>query len=245
VWALVHALATVVGPDETILVHELIERARPPTDRDRSVMAELAERFDPVQHLREAGATRYKLGGTIAEMLEILIFQPTANICGLEAGYTGPGGKTILPNAARAVLDVRLVPDLDPDQAAAAIATHLDRAGFGMVEVRQLESYPWSKADPDSSVAAAMREAYARLGHRPLPYPMAPWCAPFYVFDRILGLPWVSGGLGYSNGAHGPDEFATVAGLKEHILGVAEFLLAFAARGGGPASVPTAEARAT
>jgi acetylornithine deacetylase/succinyl-diaminopimelate desuccinylase-like protein len=245
VWALVHALATVVGPDEEILVRELLDVARPPTEQDRAVMSELAEGFDPVQHLKEAGAARYKLGGTVTEMLEALIFRPTANICGLEAGYTGPGGKTILPNTARAVLDVRLVPDLDPDQAAAAISAHLDRSGFGMIDVRQLDSYPWSKADPDSAVAGAIRSSYAKLGRRPSPYPMAPWCAPFYVFDRILGLPWASGGLGYSNGAHGPDEFASVAGLKEHILGVAEFLLAFAEEMNGSARVSSAEVRAT
>jgi len=145
---------------------------------------------------------------------------------------------------ARAVLDVRLVPDLEPDGATAAIRDHLDEQGFGMVEVKQLDSYPWSKADPDNAVAGAMRASYARLGRRPLPYPMAPWCAPFYVFDRILGLPWATGGLGYSNGAHGPDEFATVDGLKEHILGVAEFLLAFA-DGAEASRAMEAEVRAT
>jgi acetylornithine deacetylase/succinyl-diaminopimelate desuccinylase-like protein len=69
---------------------------------------------------------------------------------------------------------------------------------------------------------------------------MAPWCAPFYIFDRILGIPWASGGLGYSGGAHAPDEFITVEGLKEHILGVAEFCLAFAKL----APVPAAEREA-
>jgi acetylornithine deacetylase/succinyl-diaminopimelate desuccinylase-like protein len=63
---------------------------------------------------------------------------------------------------------------------------------------------------------------------RPLPYPLAPWCAPYYVFDRILGLPWASGGVGHAAGAHGPDEYATLAGLREHIVGAAAFLLAYA-----------------
>jgi acetylornithine deacetylase/succinyl-diaminopimelate desuccinylase-like protein len=48
------------------------------------------------------------------------------------------------------------------------------------------------------------------------------------VFDRILGLPWASGGVGHAAGAHGPDEYATLAGLEEHIVGVAAFLLAYA-----------------
>ena len=37
---------------------------------------------------------------------------PTVNIEGLVAGYTGPGGKTILPHRAVAKLDLRLVPDM-------------------------------------------------------------------------------------------------------------------------------------
>jgi hypothetical protein len=32
--------------------------------------------------------------------------------------------------------------------------------------------------------------------------------------------------------AHGPDEYATLDGLKQHIVGVAAFLLAYAERSG-------------
>jgi acetylornithine deacetylase/succinyl-diaminopimelate desuccinylase-like protein len=38
------------------------------------------------------------------------------------------------------------------------------------------------------------------------------------VADRVAGL----------DGAHGPDEYATLAGLEEHIVGAAAFLLAYA-----------------
>ena len=75
------------------------------------------------------------------------------------------------------------------------------------VDVRVTDEYPWAKAPPASAVAAAFRRSYGALRVRTVPYPLAPWCAPFYVFDRILGLPWASGGLGHSGGAHGPDEF--------------------------------------
>jgi acetylornithine deacetylase/succinyl-diaminopimelate desuccinylase-like protein len=54
------------------------------------------------------------------------------------------------------------------------------------------------------------------------------WCAPYYAFDRILGLPWAAGGVGHAAGAHGPDESATLAGLQEHVVGAAAFLLAYA-----------------
>jgi acetylornithine deacetylase/succinyl-diaminopimelate desuccinylase-like protein len=228
VWALVHALAEVVGPDQEVRIPGLLDGARGPGEDDRALLRELAAAFDPEEHLREAGVSRYRLSGSPAELLEALIFRPTANIDGLEAGYTGPGGMTIIPDRARAVLDIRLVPDLEPDAAARAVREHLDGAGFGFVDVDMLDSYPWAKSEPASPVAAAMRSSYERMGRRALPYPMAPWCAPFHVFDRILGIPWASGGLGHSGGAHAPDEFATVAGLREHIVGVAEFCLAFA-----------------
>jgi acetylornithine deacetylase/succinyl-diaminopimelate desuccinylase-like protein len=228
VWALVHALAAIVGPGEELLVPDLLAGARGPSEEDRRLLQELAAGWDPGEHLREAGASRFKLAGSSPELLEALIFRPTANIDGLEAGYTGPGGMTIIPDRARAVLDVRLVPDLEPESAVRAIRERLDEVGFHFVDVDMLDSYPWAKAEPDSAVARAMRSSYERLGRRVLPYPMAPWCAPFYIFDRLLGIPWVTGGLGHSGGAHAPDEFATVEGLKEHITGVAEFCLAAA-----------------
>jgi hypothetical protein len=34
--------------------------------------------------------------------------------------------------------------------------------------------------------------------------------------------------VGHSGGAHAPNEFASVEGLRQHVLAAAEFLLAFA-----------------
>jgi acetylornithine deacetylase/succinyl-diaminopimelate desuccinylase-like protein len=241
VWELVRALDSLVGPDQHVAVPGLLEAARRPTEQDRALLEELAEGFDPVAHLAEVEASGFRLAGTTADLLEALIFQPTVNVDGLEAGYTGPGGMTIIPHRARAVLDVRLVPDLEPDRAAEAVREHLDAVGIEHVELRMLDSYPWGKADPGSAVARAMRASYEAVGVRVLPYPMAPWCAPFYVFDRILGIPWVTGGVGHSGGAHAPDEFASVEGLRQHIVAAAEFLLAFAEIG---AAEPTEAVRA-
>ncbi len=193
----------------------------------RRLLAELAAGFDPAEHLREARAARYRLDGGPAELLEALLFRPTMNISGLAAGYVGPGGKTIVPSRAVARVDIRLVGG-DPEAAAAAVRRHLDDHGFGHVQVRLLDAYPWAKAPPGNRSEAAMRASYRALGRRALPYPLAPWCAPYFVFDRILGLPWASGGVGHAAGAHGPDEYATLAGLQEHIVGAAAFLLAYA-----------------
>jgi hypothetical protein len=75
------------------------------------------------------------------------------------------------------------------------------------------------------------------MGRQTLPYPLAPWCAPYFVFDRVLGLPWAAGGVGHAAGAHGPDEYATLAGLEEHVVGAR-----LPARLRGPAPMSTAGA---
>ena len=64
------------------------------------------------------------------EALERLASQPTVNIEGLVAGYTGPGGKTILPGRAVAKLDLRLVPDQTREEAVRKLRAHLDARGF-------------------------------------------------------------------------------------------------------------------
>jgi acetylornithine deacetylase/succinyl-diaminopimelate desuccinylase-like protein len=57
------------------------------------------------------------------------------NIEGLVGGYTGPGGKTVLPHRAVAKIDMRLVPDMTKDAAVAALKAHLAKHGFGDIEV--------------------------------------------------------------------------------------------------------------
>ena len=58
---------------------------------------------------------------------ERLESQPTVNIEGLVGGYTGPGGKTILPHRAVAKIDMRLVPDMKKDDAVAALRRRTSR----------------------------------------------------------------------------------------------------------------------
>ena len=227
VWALVHALATLNDGDERIAVPGLLESARPPSEDDLVAIKRLADGFDPQSRLRQSRAHRFRLQGSAEELLRALLFEPTLNIDGIHAGYVGPGGKTIIPSEAMAVLDVRLVPGMDPGPTAGLIRKHLDDRGFGHVDLRVLDSYPWARAEPDNPVSRAFEASFRNMGLSPLPYPLVPWCAPYFVFDRILGLQWACGGAGHASGAHGPDEYASVEGLKQHIIGVAEFLFAY------------------
>jgi acetylornithine deacetylase/succinyl-diaminopimelate desuccinylase-like protein len=58
--------------------------------------------------------------------LERLWYRPTIDCNGLWGGYTGAGGKTVIPNQAHAKLSMRLVPGQDPHAVTAAVVRHLE-----------------------------------------------------------------------------------------------------------------------
>src|SRR5713101_8402946 len=95
---------------------------------------------------------------------ERLVSQPTVNIEGLVGGYTGPGGKTILPHRAAAKLDLRLVPNMTAASALDALKKHLAKRGFGDIEVNMTGGYDPNTTPADSSLNRAMQSVYRKNG---------------------------------------------------------------------------------
>lgn len=137
-----------------------------------------------------------------------LLYQPTCTICGLTSGYGGPGTKTVLPRVARAKIDCRLVPEQRATDIAAKIRAHLDRHGFGDVELELLSAENPSQSPVDGQLAraaiATARDTYGDV--RVLPRNAG--TGPMFLFREELGLPCVSGfGCGnVGSRVHAPDE---------------------------------------
>ena len=89
------------------------------------------------------------------EALELLTSRPTVNIEGLVGGYTGPGGKTILPAKRVAKIDMRLVPDMTAAEALAALKAHLAKHGFADIEVNMSGGYDPTSTPADSQMIRA------------------------------------------------------------------------------------------
>src|SRR5690606_21474202 len=60
-----------------------------------------------------------------ASFFERLMARPTMNIAGFSSGYSGPGSKTVLPSRATVKLDMRLVPNQDPDDIFEKVRAHV------------------------------------------------------------------------------------------------------------------------
>jgi acetylornithine deacetylase/succinyl-diaminopimelate desuccinylase-like protein len=236
-WHLVQALHTLVDAGGQPAIDGFTDPVRPPSTEERAMVAEAAKRLDEAVLKRQLGAQRWVNDVGWLESLERFAFRPTVNIEGLVAGYTGPGGKTVLPHRAAAKLDLRLVPDMTAEGALAALRAHLARRGYADVEVNMTGGYDPTTTHRDSAVVRAQAATYARGGIDPIFWPRIGGSWPGYLFTgEPLRLAAGHFGLGHGGGAHAPDEYFVVdsgnpkiAGFDGAVRSHVEFLYELAA----------------
>jgi acetylornithine deacetylase/succinyl-diaminopimelate desuccinylase-like protein len=221
-WHLVQALATLVGPDgHTPAIDGFTGRVRPLTAAEKTLIREAARRQSEAVAKKQLGVERWVHDVDWLEALELLASRPTVNIEGLVGGYTGPGGKTILPHKAVAKLDLRLVPDMTAAGALAALKAHLAKRGFGDIEVNMTGGYDPTSTPADSAIIRAAIAVYRRHGMDPVLWPRLAGSWPGYVFTgEPLRLPAGHFGLGHGNGAHAPNEYYLIESTNPKIEGM-------------------------
>jgi acetylornithine deacetylase/succinyl-diaminopimelate desuccinylase-like protein len=210
---LIQAIASLTTPDgNAIAVPGYYDAIRQPTlEEQQLVNGMVAEWTAREPAMRQVlGVDRWIDGLSGRESLVRHLFDTTLNVDGIWGGYTGPGVKTILPHRATAKLDSRLVPDQTPDDALRLIRAHLDREGFDDIEVRLLGGYPPAQSSVAAPLVRAMIGAYNKHGFTPSVAPRIAGSAPYYLFTERLGLPMVSGGIGFGTGAHAPNEIMVI-----------------------------------
>jgi acetylornithine deacetylase/succinyl-diaminopimelate desuccinylase-like protein len=227
-WSLVRAVNALVDRDESPAIAGLQGFQVPP--EDEAFVARLAAGFDPAPHLAEAGAVRYKSAGDPESIVRRLLYGAAININGLAAGYPA-GGKTIIPNRATAIVDIRMPYGADFEGVATAAAAAV-RAVAPEVRVEVTDVCPPSRADPSSPVAQAMISSHEDVGRPARVWPSAPWWAPYHLFEQVVGIPFAIGGAGHCGRAHATDEYASIAGLREHMRQSVAFLVRFAQQDG-------------
>ena len=221
-WHLVQALATLVGPDgHTPAIDGFTDKVRPLTAGEKALIREAARRESEALAKKQLGVEHWVHDVDWLEALELLVSRPTVNIEGLVGGYTGPGGKTILPHRAVAKLDLRLVPDMTAAGTLAALKAHLARRGFADIEVNMTGGYDPTSTPADSSIIRAAMAVYKRAGMDPILWPRLAGSWPGYVFTgEPLRLPAGHFGLGHGSGAHAPDEYYLIESANPKIQGM-------------------------
>ena len=221
-WHLVQALATLVSPDgNDPAIEGFADKARPLSATERAMLAEAARRLDERAAKQLLGVERWVRDVSWPEALELLMSRPTVNIEGLVGGYTGPGGKTILPHKAVAKLDLRLVPDMTAAEALAALKAHLAKRGFGDIEVNMTGGYDPTSTPADALLIRVQETVYRRSRIDPIVLPRNAGSWPGYVFTGDpLRLPAGHFGLGHGSGAHAPDEYYVIESTNPKVQGI-------------------------
>ncbi len=227
-WRLVWALSTLKGEDERIRIPGFYDGIKPPSARDRELMAALPDvaeeykaRFGVRQFIK--GLT----GGTDLKVEEV--FTPTCTICGLTSGYQGPGTKTVLPARASAKVDFRLVPDQDPADILKKLRLHLDAQGFRDVQITDLGSDAPARTDPDDPFIQLVRRTSEEVYETPMQLvPMTGGSGPSYPFVHDLKLPVATAGMGYPDTrTHAPNENIRVDLYLKHARHMARLIKEF------------------
>jgi acetylornithine deacetylase/succinyl-diaminopimelate desuccinylase-like protein len=222
-WRLVQALHTLVTEDgQEPAIDNYTTKTRPISTEEKAMVATAAKRLSEAQAKKLLSADHWLHDASWEKALELLVSRPTVNIEGLVGGYTGPGGKTILPHKAAAKLDLRLVPNMTATEALAALKAHLAKRGFSDIDVNMTGGYDPNSTRVDTGLIKAQIAVLKDLhGVDPIILPRSAGSWPGYVFTGApLNKPAGHFGLGHGSGAHAPDEYFVVESSNPKIEGM-------------------------
>jgi len=228
-WRLVQALHTLVTPDgNDPAIDGWFDDVAPLSAHDRELIAVGLARGNEATIMKSLGVRHWVHDVGYQEAMERLAGQPTANIEGLVAGYTGPGGKTVLPGRAVAKMDFRLVPNQTAAGAASKLRAHLDKRGFSDIEVNVTGGYDPTTTGEHTALIDVSRAIYRRHGIEPGLNPRLGGSWPGYLFTAApLNMSAGHFGLGHGSGAHAPDEYYVVESSNPKVSGFDDAVMSY------------------
>lgn len=205
--ALCEIVGKLHGGDGRILVPGFYDHVRCWAREERDYMA----RFGPPDEeiLHHAGAARGwgERGFTLYERTTI---RPALNVTGITGGHQGVGGKSIVPARAAAKIDIRLVPDQEPQVIERLFRAHLCHLTPSTVR-SEVRTFFRTKPALVSRKHPAMRAAFAayRRGFAVPPvFVRSGGSIPVVnEFQELLGAPTMLMGFALpDDGIHAPNE---------------------------------------
>jgi acetylornithine deacetylase/succinyl-diaminopimelate desuccinylase-like protein len=223
--ALCEVIAQLHRPDGHVAIPGFYDRVRVPPPRERVYMG----RHGPSDSelASEAGATM-NWGETGYSLYERVGVRPSLSINGIVGGYTGSGGKSVIPARALAKLSFRLVPDQDPAEIEALFRRFIVQTTPPTVRaiVRT-----FAKARPvvidrsHPAMRAAVAAYRAGFGRTPVFLRSGGTIPVVHTFQTVLGVPAVLMGFALpDDNMHAPNETFHLPNFERGILTSLTFL---------------------
>lgn len=160
----------------------------------------------------------------------------------MESAWVGKEARTIVPATALAEIDVRLVPESDPERLFTLIKKHIEDQGFTILDHNPTDeermkypkivkmnysiSYQAFRTPMDSEVGAWLRSAMNRaFGKDPVQIRISGGSIPISPFVDALGIPAVTiPTVNSDNNQHSPNENLRLGNYKEGITTIMAIL---------------------
>jgi len=200
------------------------------TAQEKNILAKVPD--DEVEIKKKLGlGSTDKVGGTYQESIQY----PSLNIRGISSGSIGTEARTIVPSEAVAEIDVRLVPESDPERLFALIRQHIQSQGYHildrdpsdeermkyskLVKWKGTISYKAFRTPFDSEPGIWLDKAMVRaFGKEPIKIRMSGGSLPIAPFVDALDIPAVTVvTVNSDNNQHTHNENIRLGNYKEGI----------------------------
>jgi acetylornithine deacetylase/succinyl-diaminopimelate desuccinylase-like protein len=201
------------------------------SEKEKEILRQVPDDEKEIKKNLGIGSTD-KVGSTYQESLQY----PSLNIRGMSSGWVGDEVRTIVPADAMAEIDIRLVPESDPERLFSLIRNHIEKQGYHILEGRgpteeERQLYPkllkWEgsisyqafRTPFDSEPGVWLNSAMVRaFGKDPIRKRISGGSLPIAPFVDALSVPAVTVvTVNSDNNQHGPNENIRLGNFKEGI----------------------------
>jgi acetylornithine deacetylase/succinyl-diaminopimelate desuccinylase-like protein len=229
-----NALAALIGKmhddQGRVTLPGFYDDVQPLSDEERSELANLPQTEE--WWSKQSGAAI--LGGEQGySATERATARPTLDVNGLLSGFTGEGGKTVLPSKAMAKISARLVPDQNPKKIYESLLAFMEQeAPPGVTwELDMLSVAVASIIDRNSPQASAAMEALETVWSVPARYKREGGSVPVVgMIEEMLDVKTLMMGFGLpDDNLHAPNEKLHIPNFHRGVDTFIHFMTALAA----------------
>jgi len=200
------------------------------TAEEKRILDQVPDDENEIKRKLGIGSTD-QVGNTYQESLQY----PSLNIRGLSSGWVGDEARTIVPADATAEIDIRLVPESDPERLFSLVRQHIEKMGYHVLDKDPTDeermkypklvkwegsiSYQAFRTPFDSEPGVFLKKAMVRaFGKDPIMKRISGGSLPIAPFVDALSVPAVTVvTVNADNNQHGPDENIRLGNYKEGI----------------------------
>ena len=152
------------------------------------------------------------------------LYGPSFNIAGMYSGFLGWETGTIpfvTPGRASAMLDMRMVVDMSPEEIIRTLRHHLDANGFSDIEIQIFSATSHSQTSLSDPSVQATLHTLEEWNVDTVVWPMEAGGGPWTVVPNVYQVPCVRGGVIGGGGRGNVDEYMVIEGDGK-VAGLAE-----------------------